>query len=225
MFDILPLPPQLPTDVLHLLKQVDPPTVGHVLETGFMSPDFQSAIPGQRAVGTAVTVEAPSGDGLMITHALGLVRSGDILVIDRCGDKRHAAWGGILAAAAAAAGLAGVILDGPVCDLEAIRQSGVPVWYRGVSALTTKRLALGGNINLPVSCGGVAVRAGDAILADESGILVIAADRAAGIATKAIARQAREQDLLDQIATGKRTTEIFGTQTLIDEALAKRNGG
>lgn len=221
MFDIRPMPAPIAPDLLAQLHHLDPPTVGHFRETGFMAPTIRALMPDLRVAGPAVTVLAPGGDGLMITHALGLVRPGDVLVIDRCGDDRHAAWGGILAAAAAAAGLAGVVIDGAICDPAAIRASGVPVWYRGTSALTTKRLGQGGGINLPVSCGGVMVRAGDAVIADDSGVLVLPVDDIAEVAPRALARQTREADLLARIAAGERTTDIFGTQALIDAARAQ----
>ena len=84
------------------------------------------------------------------------------------------------------------MIDGPVTDTAEIRANGVPTWCRGVSPITTKLLALGGALNTEVSCGGVAVCPGDAILADESGVLVLRPGDVVSVARAAIAMQEEE---------------------------------
>jgi len=112
------------------------------------------------------------------------LRPGDIVVVDRMGDQRHACWGGGVTIAAKAAGALAGVVDGPCTDLSEIQESDFPVWSRGISPITTRLYNLGGGLNIPVSCGGVPVLPGDVVLADESGVLVLRRDEAEAIAPK-----------------------------------------
>ena len=92
----------------------------------------------------------------------------------------------------------GLIVDGPCTDLSEIEESDFPMWARGLSPITTRIYDLGGGMNIPVSCGGAVVMPGDAVLADESGVLVLprsearaVAERALSIQTTGKAREAR----------------------------------
>jgi regulator of RNase E activity RraA len=84
------------------------------------------------------------------------------------------------------------------------------LWCAGPSPITTKILGLGGAMNVPVACGGVMVNPGDAILADECGILVLAPGEVDEVAEEALARQAREPDLLRRIEAGEKLGAISG---------------
>lgn len=147
------------------------------------------------------------------------VRPGDLLVIDRVGDHKQACWGGFMAAVARIRGLAGVVIDGAVTDPVAIRAVGVPTWARQISAVTTKLLNLGGGFNVPVAIGGVAVCPGDAVLADDCGIVVIPPARLEGLIARALADQAEEGDWVARLEQGARL------QDLVDiAAMLSRNG-
>ena len=176
-----------------------------------------------RIAGTAVTVSIPGPDSALLHHVMGLVRPGDVLVVERCGDERHACWGGFMATAARSCGVAGVVIDGPVTDPAEIRANGVPTWCRGVSPITTKLLALGGALNAEVSCGGVAVRPGDAILADESGVLVLDPGDVVAVARTAIAMQEEEVADLARLRAGEKAPDITGVTAVIEAAMAKES--
>ena len=155
------------------LLKLDTATIGHHLEAGFMDPGITQRMPGAKVAGTAITVRITVPDSVMAHYALKFARPGDILVIDRGQDQRTACWGAASAYAAAATGLTALILDGAASDIADAEKAGLPIWCRGVSAVTTKYRGLGGEMNIPVSCGGVAVNPGDAILADDNGVVVI----------------------------------------------------
>ena len=167
--------PPAPIDAaaLALLGRAEPATIGHFRHTGFIDPGVHGLIPGHRIAGTAVTVHCFGPDTTMVHYALGKLRPGDVLLIDRAGDTRHAACGGGVAFAAREAGCLGIIIDGPATDIDELRAYGLPVWARGLSAVTGKRLFLYGEFCTEISCGGVAVAPGDAVLADENGVLVL----------------------------------------------------
>ena len=222
MYVLEPLPPQVDKDLLALLRRAEPATIGHFMHTGFMDPGVRGLFPDIRIVGTAITVRAPSADGAMVHYAIGQARPGDILVIDRCGDTKHACMGGAVAYAAKTAGVAGIIVDGLVTDIGELRQYGVPVWSRGLSPITTKALGLGGDFCVPVSCGGVSVRPGDAIFADENGVLVLSPDQITEAANRAIQMQADEKKTLARLDAGEKYPDIIGTTAIINANLAAR---
>jgi 4-hydroxy-4-methyl-2-oxoglutarate aldolase len=172
-----------------------------------------------RIAGTAVPIRVPGFDGTIIHYALGQVRPGDILVMDRCGDMRHAAFGGAACYAARCAGVAGIIVDGMVTDLGELRQYGVPVWARGPSAVTTKRLYQAGEFCVTISCGGVAVRPGDAILADENGVLVLPPDEIEAAANRAIGLQTAEKTTLARLTAGEKLPDITGVTAMLKEKM------
>ena len=220
MFILNDMPPPIDEESLQLLGEVETATVGHFRHAGFMDPRLRPVTPEHRVAGTAVTVSIPGPDSVLLHHVMGLVRPGDFLVVDRCGDERHACWGGFMATAAKSCGIAGVVIDGPVTDAAEIRANGVPTWCRGISPITTKLLALGGALNAEVSCGGVAVRPGDAILADDSGILVLDPGDAVAVARMAIAMQEEEIADLARLRAGEKAPDITGATAQIEAAMA-----
>jgi regulator of RNase E activity RraA len=189
MYTIRDMPDQMPQADLDLLSQVETATVGHWRLMGFMNRAIQPLLPGRRVVGTAVTLAIAGPDSTLLHHATGLLRPGDILVVDRLGDDKYACWGGGVTVAAKAAGAVAGIVDGPCTDLTEIQQSDFPIWSRGLSPITTRLYDLGGGMNIPISCGGAVVMPGDAILADESGVLVIPREEARDVAQEALRRQ------------------------------------
>jgi regulator of RNase E activity RraA len=220
MLVINPLPPRIDRKLLDLLASAEPATIGHFLHTGFMDPAVRGLSQDVRIAGTAVPIRVPGGDGTIVHYALGQVRPGDVLVMDRCGDMRHAALGGAVAYAARVAGVAGIIVDGMVTDLGELRQYGVPVWARGASAVTTKRFYQAGEFCVPISCGGVPVRPGDAILADENGVLVLAPDAIEAAANRAIAMQTAEKTTLKRLDAGEKLPDITGASQGIRDKMA-----
>ena len=220
MFDIQPLPEPVAPDLLAHLRQAEPATIGHFRHTGFMDPGMRGLRSGHRIAGTAVTARCFGPDTTIIHFALGKLRPGDVLVVDRAGDHRHAAVGGGVAFAAREAGCIGIIIDGVATDIDELRDYGVPVWARGLSPITGKRLFLQGDFCTPVACGGVTVTPGDAIFADENGVLVMKAHEITAAATRAIGMQEAEKKSLARIRAGERMPDINGTNARIAEILA-----
>lgn len=126
----------------------------------------------ERVVGPAVTVAVPPGDFLFISAALNQTRKGDVLVIDGRGATTRAVWGDYFSTWAKGMGVKAVIIDGATRDVGGIEALRFPVFARG----TTPRgptLNGPGEVNVPVSCGGVSVQPGDIVVADREGIVVI----------------------------------------------------
>lgn len=223
MFALNSLPEPVAPDLLKLLAEAEPATIGHFLHTGFMDPAVRLVTPGYvRIAGTAVTVRCCGADTTIVHYALGQLRPGDVLVLDRAGDTRHAACGGGVAFAAKAAGAVGIIIDGPATDIQELREFGLPVWARGLSVVTGKRQFDHGEFCVPVSCGGVPVDPGDAILADENGVLVLKASQIKAAAERAIQMQRDEKIRYPRITAGEKLPDINGTNARLREIASKQ---
>ncbi len=220
-FVINAMPPQLPARIAEKLSRVETATVGHTRHWGFMDRGIQGVLPGRRAAGTAVTVQIPGQDSAMLHHALGLLRPGDVLVVDRMGDDRHACLGGGVALAAKLAGAVAAVVDGPCTDFSEIRQHDFAVWCRGPSPITTRVYAIGGSLNAVIGCGGVTVNPGDAVVLDESGVLVLPPGEAEDVADAALARQEREKELWAKLRAGAKIGELSGATAKIKAAMGK----
>lgn len=224
MFVVHDLPPQVDAALIDLLGQAEPATIGHFLNFGFVDPAIRALWQVPRIAGTAVTVRCAGTDSTIVHYALGQLRPGDVLIVDRAGDTRHAAVGGGVAYAAREAGCRAIIIDGVATDISEIRDYAVPVWARGLSVVTTKRLFEQGEFCVPVALGGVPVQPGDAILADENGVLVLSPGQIADAARRAIEMQRAEGPRLAEVAKGHRLPELNGTNARLREILAAQGG-
>jgi 4-hydroxy-4-methyl-2-oxoglutarate aldolase len=210
--------------IVQALRTIEPATLGHVLFFGFMDPALRPVFRRVNVVGPALTARAAGPDGTAVHYALDLIQEGDVLVIDRGGDASYASFGEMTARAAKKRGAAGVIVDGLVTDVIQMEEVGVPVYARGVSARTGRVLGLGGEINTTVNCGGVTVRPGDLIHADDNGILVIPMEQAAHAVEVGLQREARSEQVRAWIEEGRALSDFSGARRLVegDEGSAKR---
>lgn len=209
---------QITENLRERFKNVDPATIGHYLHYGFMDPSIKSMLQNVKVVGTAFTVKTSVNDSTMVHKAVSIAQEGDILIIDRNGDKKHAPVGEMIVYAANVRKLAAIIIDGPCTDIQAIREINLPVFATGVSPITTKLLGQSGEINGVIQCGGVSVSPGDLIVADDNGVLVLPPDiNYEEILEKAEASEKQEpisKRLLDEGA-------LLSSLTKADEILEK----
>lgn len=217
IYRIEPLPPQLDQARATRLAQVEAATLGHYLHAGFVDTAIRPLIAGPRVAGAAVTVQIAGPDSTLLYYAMDRVRPGDLLVIDRVGDLKQACWGGFMAAVARIRGLAGVVIDGAVTDPAAIREAGVPTWARETSAVTTKLLNLGGGFNIPVSIGGVAVTPGDAVLADDCGVVVVPPARLDRLTDIALEDQAEEGGWIQRLEKGEMLQDLVDIRAMLEK--------
>ncbi|CAL4869464.1 4-hydroxy-4-methyl-2-oxoglutarate aldolase/4-carboxy-4-hydroxy-2-oxoadipate aldolase (plasmid) [Asticcacaulis sp. MM231] len=201
-YDIHPMPKPASPDLLARLSRLHSSTFGHTHLWGFCRRDIRPLGDCTPVAGTAVTLALPGPDSSLLHRVLAELRLGDILMIDRLHDDLYACVGGIVALALKQKGVAAVVVDGPVTDLSEIASIGLPVWCRGASPLTTRRLDLGGRINAPVGVGGTVVHPGDLVLCDADGVFVLPPDEAEAAILQAEAREAWEFRIVAEVATG-----------------------
>lgn len=145
----------------------------HVSRAQVLSPDIRPLWEGARLSGPAYTVSCAPGDNLMLHAAIHRAPAGSVLVVDG-GDASHAIAGGNVCAVAQRRGIAGMIVDGAIRDVQEIRDLGFAVFARAVVPKPgLKAVVL--PLQQPVSCGGVLVHAGDFVVADEEGIVAVPA--------------------------------------------------
>ncbi len=214
-FVVRDLPPPVAPHIVEKLARAETATIGHVRQQGFADRAVQGIIPGRRVAGTAVTLALPGQDSTLLHHILGLLRPGDILVVDRMGDDKHACLGGGVAVAAKASGAIAAIVDGPCTDFSEIRAEDFPIWCRGPSPITTRLLGIGGAFNTVISCGGAAVNPGDAVVADESGVLFLPPDTAEAAADWALEKQKNEPGIHVRLRAGEKFGDISGATDIV----------
>jgi len=205
---------RIPPESLRLLSELDAATLYEASGLRSMvDPQIRPMWPGARICGVAMTVNCPSGDNLMLHHAVAQAKPGVVLVAnaERC--QSAGAWGEVLTVAAQARGITGLVLDGAVRDIEAIAARSFPVFARGLAIGACKKEKFG-KLDEPVDLGGVTVRSGDVVAGTADGLVVLAQESIEVVLQAAIARRHREQEIFRQLATGKTTIEILGLPRL-----------
>ena len=168
---------------------------------GLMKPYLRPVWSGAETSGTAVTVLAQPGDNWMIHVAVEQCQPGDILVVGCTTDNTDGMFGDLLATSLMARGVKGLVIDAGVRDAKSLREMGFPVWSKAISAKGTVKATLGA-VNVPVVCAGINVVPGDAVVADDDGVVVIGRKDVADVVAKGEKRVADEEGKRRQLAAG-----------------------
>ncbi|RKL63570.1 RraA family protein [Thermoanaerobacteraceae bacterium SP2] len=154
-----------------------------------------------KLLGTAFTVRSRTADNLFFHKAIDMAEPGDVIVVDVQGDKINSVCGEIMMRYAKKRGIAGFLIDGLIRDSGALKELDFAVFARGASPMGPYKDGPG-EINVPVSCGGVVINPGDIIVGDEDGVVVIKAEEAAEVLEKAKATYAKESQIFKSIEEG-----------------------
>jgi len=157
---------------------------------------------GTKLVGPALTVKVPPGDNLMVHKAIDIARPGDVIVVDAGGELTQAIIGEIMSRHAEKRGVAGMVIDGAIRDAGALAKSAFPVYARGITHRGPYKDGPG-EINVPVSIGGLVIQPGDIVVGDEDGLVAVPVDLAEQLIAAANATRAKEDRILADINAGK----------------------
>jgi 4-hydroxy-4-methyl-2-oxoglutarate aldolase len=146
--------------------------------------------PMPRIAGPAFTVRCPAGDNLMLHAAIHRADPGSVIVV-QAGDVDYAVSGGNVCAVAQRRGIAAFVVDGVIRDIAEVRDMGFPVFARGVMPVPGAKNIVT-PLNEPVQCGGVTVGAGDVVVGDEEGIVVVPVARRESVLREAQAKATQE---------------------------------
>ena len=158
--------------------------------------------------GPAFTVRVRPGDNLMIHKALMMVQSGDVLVIDGGGDVTQALVGGLMRTTCIAKHIAGLVIDGAIRDLTEWADDGMPIFAKGHTHRGPSKDGPG-EINVPISCAGLAVLPGDLIVGDADGVVAIPKDEAADVLARTRAHLEKEARIRETNRSGSADPERF----------------
>lgn len=163
---------------------------------------------GIRIAGPAYTVKTLGGDWGKVVKAVDMAKNGDILVVDAQGVE-IAVWGELATLSAMNRGIKGVIIDGASRDVDDIKKLKFPLWTKYTTPNAGEPHGHG-ELNVQINCGGVPVKPGDIIVADEVGVVVVPKERASEILKKSEEVVVKEKRYKKEIKDGKTLSEIFG---------------
>jgi len=168
---------------------------------GLLNPEIRPIQDGLKVAGRAVTVFATPGDNVMIHVAMEQCMPGDVMVMAVNSRSDCGYFGDLLATLMQAKGVAGLVIDSGVRDLADLRRMGLPVFSRCISAQGTVKETLG-DVNVPIVCGGQLINAGDMVVGDDDGVVVVRRDDLAWVADSSDAREEKEAGIRKKYGQG-----------------------
>jgi 4-hydroxy-4-methyl-2-oxoglutarate aldolase len=177
--------------------------------TGYLGPGLRPIQEGIRVGGTAVTALCWPGDNLMIHAAAEQCQAGDLLVVTTASPSTDGMFGELLATSLAARGVRGLVIEAGVRDVAELRAMGFGVWSAAISAQGTVKETPGA-VNVPVAVGGQIVRPGDAIIADDDGVVCVPRAGVAAALAAGRARVAKEEQTRRALANGQLGLDLYG---------------
>ncbi len=193
-------------ETIEILRGVSTPNISDAMHRKGAVRGVQSINPGNKIVGTAITVQTFAGDWAKTVEAIDLAGPGNVIVIYN-GSNFISPWGGLATLSCKIKGIEGMVIDGAVRDVDEIRSMNYPIFASAVVPNAGEPKGMG-EINAEITCGGQIVRPGDFIVGDDSGVVVIPKERAYEIARRAKEVEKNESRLYEEIRRGKTLSQV-----------------
>jgi 4-hydroxy-4-methyl-2-oxoglutarate aldolase len=183
--------------------------------TGLIDLDLHQIVPGSRVAGPARPVRCGQGDNLMVHAAIAHARPGDVLVFTMPEPRPVALVGDLLATQAKVHGVAALLIDGSVRDIEELRGLGLPIWARWVRVRGAAKDEPG-TIDEPVEVGGARIAAGDVVVLDADGAAVVERARVDEVLAAALEREERERVKRERLRAGDLSYDLDGLRARVE---------
>ena len=193
--------------IIELLKTVSTSNISDAMHRKGAMRNIRSIFHGLKMAGRAVTVQTFEGDWAKAVEAIDVAEEGDVIVIYN-GSPHVAPWGELASLSCINKGIAGVVIDGAVRDVDAIKPLNFPVFAASVMPNAGEPKGFG-EINAEIQCGSQTVKAGDFIVGDDSGVVVVPKERGYEIARRAVEVEKTERRIRDEIKRGKTLSEVM----------------
>jgi 4-hydroxy-4-methyl-2-oxoglutarate aldolase len=184
---------------------------------GYVDADLIQAVPGSRAAGPARTVRCGQDDNLMVHAAIAEAQEGEILVLTMPEARPVALVGDLLATQARERGVAALLIDASIRDVEELREMGLPIWARWVRVRGAGK-DIPGTIGEPVEVGGALIRQGDVIVLDADGVAVVEQERVEEVLAASRERAERERVKRAKLQQGALSYELDGLRERVEGA-------
>jgi 4-hydroxy-4-methyl-2-oxoglutarate aldolase len=182
---------------------------------GLIDADLVQIVPGTRAAGPARTARCGEADNLMVHAAVAHARPGDVLVLTLPGPAPVTLVGDLLATQAKLRGVAALLVDAAVRDLDDLRELGLPIWARYVRVRGPDKTAVG-TLDEPVEVGGATIRPGDVVVLDSDGAVVVERERVEAVLEAARARAAYEREKRVKLQAGELSYDLDGLRQRVE---------
>jgi 4-hydroxy-4-methyl-2-oxoglutarate aldolase len=184
---------------------------------GLVDIPLVQVVPGSRVAGPARPVRCGAGDNLMVHAAMAHARPGDVIVLTLPEPEPLALVGDLLATQAKAQGVAALLIDAAIRDLEELRELGLPIWARWVRIRGADK-TVPGTIDEPVAVGGATIRAGDIVVLDADGAAVVAAERTDEVLAASLEREERERVKREKLQRGALSYDLDNLREKVEGA-------
>ncbi len=162
-----------------------------------------------KVCGPAYTVQTMPRDNVLLHRAYAYAQAGDVLLVHCSGFYEAGYWGDLMSLGAKTKGINGLVIDGCVRDADDIEAMNFPVFSRGLCIRGTSNYG-DGTLNEPITIGNVLIKPGDIVVGDRDGVVVVPQEKIEETIEKAIAREAKEARVREQLRQGKTSIQIYG---------------